>query len=392
MEEILIFINELGVHSAMEKLIITEHILQERDVGLDSPDAELGQSPAHLGGCRGVVFAVGDDLHQERVVVRGDDGSLEGRGTVQADAHPLATSEDLNPACVWLEPTSRILSRHTALDGTAIDAHVLLLQAQLWQTLPLGDVDLGMDKIHICDLFCHRVLNLKPGIDLNEVIFAMFVQQELHCASILIPNLLGQADGINSELRAQLGVEVGSRGDFHHFLVPSLDGAVPLIQMQHISMLVTQNLNFDVSWLLHELLHKESPIAKSRKGLRECPGVVLFQLLIAPHNSHAPSSSTIGSLEDDGKAIRLRELLRLAQGGDGSICPGNHRHSSRNSNGAGLHLIPHLAHNFRRGPNEAHASFQAGLGEVSSLGEEAVAGMDRVHCILLGNFDDVWNV
>ncbi|KAG8146536.1 hypothetical protein E2320_013682 [Naja naja] len=54
----------------------------------------------------------------------------------------------LNPACVWLEPTSRILGCHTALDGTAIDAHVLLLQAQLWQTLPLSDVDLGMDKIH----------------------------------------------------------------------------------------------------------------------------------------------------------------------------------------------------------------------------------------------------
>lgn len=59
-----------------------------------------------------------------------------------------AASSYLNPARVWLESTSRILSRHTALDSTAIDAHILLLQAQLWQALPLGDVDLGMDKIH----------------------------------------------------------------------------------------------------------------------------------------------------------------------------------------------------------------------------------------------------
>lgn len=34
MEEVWVFINELGVHSAMEKLIVTEHVLQERDVGL----------------------------------------------------------------------------------------------------------------------------------------------------------------------------------------------------------------------------------------------------------------------------------------------------------------------------------------------------------------------
>lgn len=56
---------------------------------------------------------------------------------------------------------------------------------------------------------------------------------------LVVPHLLGQADGISSEFRAQLRVEVRSRGDFHHFLVPSLDGTVPLIQMQYIPMLVT---------------------------------------------------------------------------------------------------------------------------------------------------------
>lgn len=70
-----------------------------------------------------------------------------------------AASSYLNPARVWLEPTSRILGRHATLDGTAVDAHILLLQAQLWQALPLRDVDLGMDKINTAK---HMRAQLRP--------------------------------------------------------------------------------------------------------------------------------------------------------------------------------------------------------------------------------------
>lgn len=48
-----------------------------------------------------------------------------------------------------------------------------------------------------------------------------------------------------------------------------------------------------MSWLLHEFLHKESTIAKSRKGLRERPGVVLFQLL--PREKGIPQLDTPSS-------------------------------------------------------------------------------------------------
>lgn len=71
----------------------------------------------------------------------------------------------LNPACVGLEPTGGILGRHAALDGAAVEAHILLLQAQLWQTLPLGDVDLGMDKIHTAK---HRREQLRPSYGCRE--------------------------------------------------------------------------------------------------------------------------------------------------------------------------------------------------------------------------------
>lgn len=68
---------------------------------LDPSHSELGQGSAHLGGCSLQVLPAGDDFHQEGVVVGGDDGPLEGRGTVQADAHAFAASENLAGREQW---------------------------------------------------------------------------------------------------------------------------------------------------------------------------------------------------------------------------------------------------------------------------------------------------
>lgn len=65
------------------------------DSHLHASDSELGKGSAHLRGGRGVVLAVGDDFDQQGVVVGGDDGALEGRGVVQADAHSLPAPEHL---------------------------------------------------------------------------------------------------------------------------------------------------------------------------------------------------------------------------------------------------------------------------------------------------------
>ncbi|TNN53238.1 hypothetical protein EYF80_036529 [Liparis tanakae] len=62
---------------------------------LDPSHPELGQGSAHLGSCRLQVLPAGDDLHQQGVVVRRNDGALEGGGAVQTDAHALAGTEDL---------------------------------------------------------------------------------------------------------------------------------------------------------------------------------------------------------------------------------------------------------------------------------------------------------
>lgn len=51
-------------------------------------------------------------------------------------------------------------------------------------------------------------------------------------------HLFSKSDRVAGEPGPQLGVQVGSRGDLDHLLVPPLDGAVSFIQVQNVPVLV----------------------------------------------------------------------------------------------------------------------------------------------------------
>lgn len=46
-----------------------------------------------------------------------------------------------------------------------------------------------MNANSLSDLLSNSVLHLETGVDLDEIVFPMFVHQELHCAGIFIANL-----------------------------------------------------------------------------------------------------------------------------------------------------------------------------------------------------------
>lgn len=47
----------------------------------------------------------------------------------------------------------------------------------------------------LCDFFRDRVFNLESRVDLNEVVFAMFVHQELHSPCVLVAHLQEKKHG-----------------------------------------------------------------------------------------------------------------------------------------------------------------------------------------------------
>lgn len=80
-----------------------------------------------------MVSGMSNDLDQEGVIIRGNDGSSISRGTVQTDAHAFTTTEHLNPPSVRLEVLGRVLSGHTTLDSYTIGIDEMLGDSDLRQ-------------------------------------------------------------------------------------------------------------------------------------------------------------------------------------------------------------------------------------------------------------------
>ena len=372
-----------------------EDVGDKGDVGLDAPDVLLADGPHRLvaGAHKGVV--PGGDLDQQGVVVGGDDRAGVGVAAVQPDAEAAAGAVGGDFARVGGEVVGRVLSGDTALDGVAVDVHVLLARqadAGVGQGAALGDEDLCPHQVHAGDHLGDRVLHLNPGVHLNEVVVAVPVHQELHRARVDIAHVAGHLHRVGVEPVPDLLGHAPGGGVLHHLLVPPLEGAVPLPQVHHVAVLVAQNLHFDVLGLHQILLNKDVLAAKGLFGLaaHQLKGGGHLLRGVAP--AHAPAAAAGGGLEDDGEAVGdglLQSLLRVPQGAVGA---GDGGHAAGNGRGLGGQLVAHAGEYLRGRADELDALRLTGPGKVRVLGQKAVARVDGLHLPPLGQVDDGGNV
>ena len=75
----------------------------------------------------------------------------------------------------------------------------------------------------------------------------------------------------------------------------------------------------------------------------------------------------------------MGDFQRFRFAADDAVAAGSGGHSRLFHGLAGNRLVAEGAHRFRRRPDEGDAVLAAGFGEVGVFGQEAVAGMDRIH-------------
>ena len=150
-----------------------------------------------------------------------------------------------------------------------------------------------------------------------------------------------------------------------------LDRALALAERNDVSVRVAEQLDLDVARALDVALGEDAVIAE--RGLRLAPRRLerVFELLARAHDAHAAPAAAGRRLQEQ----REPELVRLAALDD--------RHARLARDPLRLELVAAGAQRLRRraDPDELRGADR--LGEVRVLGEEAVAGMDRVGAGLL---------
>ena len=390
-EELGSLVNELGVARPGPEGGVGQNVGDEGDVGLDAADMLLADGPHGLAAhpLEGVV--PGGDLDQQGVVVGGDLRAGEGVAAVQTDAEAAAGAVGGDPAGVGGEVVGRILGGHPALEGVAVHVHrVLAGDADLrgGQGVALGDEDLGPYQVYAGDHLGDGVLHLDAGIHLDKVVVPALVHQELHRAGGDVAHVAGHLYRVLIKLLpGGLGHAEGG-GELHHLLVAALEGAVPLEQVNHIAVLVAQNLHLNVLGLHQVLLDEDVLVAEGLFGLALHQVKGGNDLLRCVATAHPPAAAAAGRLEDDGEAVfdgLCKGLLPVLQG---TVGTGDGGHAAGVGNGLGGQLVAHLGQNGGGGADEGDASLLAGPCEVGVLAQKAVAGVDGVHVAAAGQIDD----
>ena len=365
---------------------------QERNVHLHAADAEFLQAALHPTRRIDEAATARRHLHQQRVVIRRDDGAREGGPRVEPDAHAGSRTVGGDAAVIRHEIVGGVFRRDPTLDGISSGLHrVLRGQADLriGERKSLGDEDLGFDDIGARDLFGHRVLDLDSRIDLDEVeIAGVGVDQEFDCARVFVSQLPSDGQGGVADFFARVRIERGGGGDLHDFLMAALDRAIALVEVHEISVQVAHQLNFDVPGTGHVFFKKD--VRRPEGDLRLALG--LFEgggeFAGRPHDAHPATAASLGRLDHHREAHLLRGLLPRGGALQRLAATRKNGHADPLGHGAGSDLVAELLQKFGPRTDEDDAVCDAGPGQLGVFREESIAGMNRVDLPLLGQRDD----
>ena len=112
----------------------------------------------------------------------------------------------------------RVLGVNPGFNGVALAFNIFLVELK-WPAG--GDVDLQAYQVQTTDRFGNPVLNLQPGVHLEQEKL-LSVHQKFDRAHAGIVNSSGQTQGCGLQLCPQFGSKIGCRGLLYQFLAPAL--------------------------------------------------------------------------------------------------------------------------------------------------------------------------
>ena len=192
-------------------------------------------------------------------------------------------------------------------------------------------------------------------------------------------------------LRCAVG-EVDRGRLLDQLLVAALHRAVAFEEVHAVAVAVADQLHLGVAGGLQVALDVDGAVLEHglRGGARG--GVQAREVLGAAHHVHAAPAAAGDRLDDHRVADPVGDLLRLLGRLHGLDRAGQQRQAGLLHQVARDRLVPDLLHHLGARPDEGDPVVGADLGEEGVLGEEAIAGMDRVGAGLLRGADHVGDV
>ena len=254
--------------------------------------------------------AVGDDLGDHRVEVRGDRVAL-GHAGVDADAGAGGQVQPRDQAWGGGEVAVGVLCVEASLDGVAE------LDGALGQPAPASHMDLRLDEVELVGDLGDGVLHLQAGVDLQECEHLVArVVQELHGAGAAVVHREGQALCGRLQLVGLFGGQQRRGRLLDDLLVAALDRAVAHADGPRGALPVRDDLHLDVPRPGDERFEEHH--AGAERALRLVAGALVGvrQLLAVGDLADAAAAAARRRLEHEGVADPVGGREGLVEGVD----------------------------------------------------------------------------
>ena len=149
------------------------------------------------------------------------------------------------------EIISGILRIDTAFDRDPLHLDIILGHPQPFTA---RKTNLLLDQVDSSHHLGNRMLNLDAGIHLDEVEVEVPVDDKLHRAGIGIAGCFHQLLRRNSHLVPNFRRQPRRGRLLDQLLMPALETAITLAKMDHLAMVISEDLDLHMPGLLHVLL------------------------------------------------------------------------------------------------------------------------------------------
>src|SRR5271166_2124570 len=129
----------------------------------------------------------------------------------------------------------------------------------------------------------------------------------------------------------------------------ALHGTVPLVEMEQVSVVIGENLHFQVARVRQILLKKNRSVAKRREGLALRLVQASRDLGFLAHHAHAAPAAAHGGLDDYRVSDFGGDSLRLSRGRNRLLGARQHWHAGGSGKVSSGGFISEKFEEFRRG-------------------------------------------
>ncbi len=235
------------------------------------------------------------------------------------------------------------------------------------------------------------MLHLQAGIHFHEIKIAA-VEQKFDGARPDIPDLACDQDCRRTHAAASVCRNIRRRRFFNQFLVPALDGAIAVAEVNDVAVRIRKDLNFHMTWRCQKPLDQERPVTKGALGQAASASESCADFGFGGDDAHPLPAASCGRLDHQRQLQLARFALQVRQVLICAVISGQYRDTGRAHASFGNTLRAHRGDGRRRRANEHPARIGARRGELRVFREKSVAGMDRTRSSRLRRVQDARDV